>query len=180
MTSTSAPSSRASWRWWLPSRRRNLIDALALAGGLRYIAIAMNTRVSLRLMLVLALLGSFARAAIPDPPTEARTGDRVLADARAEQPLAVMHPQPATPSPSGETSVGLDLRRTMVEQSNLVSARFEQVDAKLYEIVGRLQLLTVCLIALFLGVFVWQISLARQIGALKAQRDTATPSGRLR
>jgi hypothetical protein len=49
----------------------------------------------------------------------------------------------------------------MVEQSNLVSARFEQVEAKLYEIVGRLQLLTVCLIALFLGVLVWQISLAR-------------------
>jgi hypothetical protein len=140
----------------------------------------MNTRVSLRLTLALALLGSFARAAIPDPPIEARTGDRVVADARAEQPLPVMHPQPASPSPSGETSVPLDLRRQMVEQSNLVSARFEQVNAKLYQIVGRLQLLTVCLIALFLGVFVWQISLARQIGALKAQRDPATPSGRLR
>ncbi len=63
---------------------------------------------------------------------------------------------------------------------NLVSARFDQVEAKLYEIVGRLQLLTLCLIALFLGVFVWQISLARQIGALKAARRAATPaSGRL-
>ena len=89
-------------------------------------------------------------------------------------------PQPASPPSSAETSALPDLRRQIVEQSNLVSARFEQVEAKLYEIVGRLQLLTVCLIALFLGVLVWQISLARQIGALKAQRGAVTPSGRLR
>jgi hypothetical protein len=140
----------------------------------------MNVRTSFRLTLALTLFGSFARAAIPDPPIEARAGERVAADARAEQPLAVMHPQPGLPSPSGETSAPLDLQRQMVEQSYLVSARFEQVEAKLYEIVGRLQLLTACLIALFLGVFVWQISLARQIGALKAHRDAATLSGRLR
>jgi hypothetical protein len=64
----------------------------------------------------------------------------------------------------------------MVGQRSLVSARFEQVEAKLYELVGRLQLLTAFLIALFLGVFVWQISLSRQIGELKAARRTATPA----
>ena len=140
----------------------------------------MKARASLQLTLLTVFLGSVARAAIPDPPIQVRTGERVAAEARAEQPLLPTRPQPASPSPSGDTSALLDLRREMVEQSNLVSARFEQIEAKLYEIVGRLQLLTVCLIALFLGVFVWQISLARQIGALKAERGAATPSSRLR
>jgi hypothetical protein len=133
-----------------------------------------------RLTLAAALLSSLARAAIPNPPFQVRTAERVAADARAEQPISVTGPQPASPPSSAGTSALPDLRRQMVEQSNLVSARFEQVEAKLYEIVGRLQLLTVCLIALFLGVLVWQISLARQIGALKAQRGAVTPSGRLR
>jgi hypothetical protein len=137
-------------------------------------------RTSFRLALALVLFGSFARAAIPDLPIEARKSERVAVDARSEQPLAVTHPQPVPQPPGVETNVPVELRRQMVEQSYLVSARFEQVEAKLYEIVGRLQLLTVCLILLFLGVFVWQISLARQIGALKAQRDAATSSGRLR
>jgi hypothetical protein len=140
----------------------------------------MHARASFRLTLAAALLSSLAQAAIPNPPRQVRTGERVAADARAEQPISVTGPQPASPPSSAETSALPDLRRQMVEQSNLVSARFEQVEAKLYEIVGRLQLLTVCLIALFLGVLVWQISLARQIGALKAQRGAVTPSGRLR
>jgi hypothetical protein len=135
---------------------------------------------SLRLVCALAVAGSIARAAIPDPPIEVRKGDRMVADARAEQPLPGMHPQPASPPATVQTSVPPELQRQMAEQSNLVSARFEQLDAKLYEIVGRLQLLTVCLIALFFGMLVWQVSLARQIGALKAQRGAATPSGRLR
>ena len=141
---------------------------------------AMHARAPFRLTLAAALLSPLARAAIPDPPLEVRTGERVAADARAEQPISVTRSQPDPPPPSAETSALPDLRRQMIEQSNLVSARFEQIEAKLYEIVGRLQLLTVCLIALFLGILVWQISLARQIGALKAQRGAATPSGRLR
>ncbi len=140
----------------------------------------MHARASFRLTLAAALLSSLAQAAIPNPPLQVRTAERVAADARAEQPIPVTRPQPASPPASGETSALPDLRRQMVEQSNLVSARFEQVEAKLYEIVGRLQLLTVCLIALFLGVLVWQISLARQIGALKAQLGAVSPSGRLR
>jgi hypothetical protein len=140
----------------------------------------MHASAPFRLTLAAALFSSLARAAIPNPPVEVRTGERVAADARAEQPIPAMRSQPGPASPSAETSALPNLRRQMFEQSNLVSARFEQVEAKLYEIVGRLQMLTVCLIALFLGILVWQISLARQIGALKAQRGTAAPSGRLR
>jgi len=140
----------------------------------------MHARASFPLTLAAVLVSSLARAAIPDPPLQVQTGERVAADARAEQPISVTRPQPASQPPNAETSALQDLRRQMVEQSNLVSGRFEQVEAKLYEIVGRLQLLTICLIALFLGILIWQISLARQIGALKAQRGAVTPSGRLR
>jgi hypothetical protein len=131
-------------------------------------------------LLALAVFHLLAEAAIPVPPAGVRATERTVADARAEQALAPARTELAAPVPSGGGNQTAELRREMVEQSNLVSARFEQVDAKLYEIVGRLQLLTACLIALFLGVFVWQISLTRQIGALKAARRAATPaSGRL-
>ncbi len=140
-------------------------------------ACPMKARASLRLSLALALVARVATAAIPAPATAPTAADRTAADARAEQSLASPpRALPATALPTDGAAQVADLRREMVGQRNLVSARFEQVEAKLYELVGRLQLLTACLIALFLGVFVWQISLSRQIGELKAARRSATPA----
>jgi hypothetical protein len=143
-------------------------------------AFPMKARAFLRLSLALALVGRVATAAIP-ASSAASPAERTAADARAEQSLASPPRVPAaTAAPTDGAVQVSELRREMVGQRNLVSARFEQVEAKLYELVGRLQLLTACLIALFLGVFVWQISLSRQIGELKAARRAATPvSGRL-
>jgi hypothetical protein len=139
-------------------------------------ALRMKARASLRLSLALALVGRVATAAIP-APSAAPPAERTAADARAEQRLASPpRALPAMAVPTDGAAQVAELRRAMVGQRSLVSARFEQVEAKLYELVGRLQLLTAFLIALFLGVFVWQISLSRQIGELKAARRTATPA----
>jgi hypothetical protein len=136
----------------------------------------MKTRASLRLSLALGLVARVAMAAIPAAATAPEPAERTAADARAEQSLAPPRTLPAAPPASDGAAQVAELRREMVGQRNLVSARFEQLEAKLYELVSRLQLLTACLIAVFLGVFAWQISLSRQIGELRAARRTATPA----
>jgi hypothetical protein len=106
-------------------------------------------------------------AAIPDDRPSDRTAVRMLADARAAEPaVALRGPQSSASAEPRESSEVL--RRELVQQASLLSGRFDEIDGRIYEIVGRLQLLTICLIALFLGMFVWQMSLAREIARLKA------------
>ena len=119
-----------------------------------------------------------ALAAIREP-RPAEKAIRVLADAKAEQPLAAARELQAAPASAPALEVLRDesLRRELLEHSNHLNARFDQLDAKIYEIVGRLQLFAGCLIALFLGMAVWQISIARQIAQLKGARQIGESGG---
>jgi hypothetical protein len=126
---------------------------------------------------VLVFLASFglrpAMAAIREPPSQAGAV-RVLAEAKAEQPspaargLLATAPTVAPPLIAEPRDDGL--RRELAERGSVISARFDALDAKIYEIVGRLQLLAMCLIAMFLGLAVWQVSITRQIAQLRARQ----------
>jgi hypothetical protein len=129
----------------------------------------MAARIGFLLLIVLGLPSGSVFGAIPDPEVRSGTRVRVLADARAVEPAPITRP---LQSPVGQTESLEVLRREVVQQGDLVSARFDDFDARLYEIVGRLQLLTLCLFALFLGIFVWQLSIAREIARLKAAERT--------
>ena len=128
----------------------------------------------------LSLLADDMEAAQLDSGEQVLVGARaVLADAKAEQPLAAARELQAAPAsaPAPEVLHDESLRRELLEHSNHLNARFDQLDAKIYEIVGRLQLLAGCLIALFLGMAVWQISIARQIARLKGARQIGESGG---
>jgi hypothetical protein len=120
----------------------------------------------------LSLAARDAGAALREPrPSE--NAIRVLADAKAEQPSPPARELQAAPSAAALSAgaVGRDesLRRELIEHTSMLNARFDDLDAKIYEIVSRVQLLTGCLIALFLGMAVWQISIARQIAQLRSR-----------
>jgi hypothetical protein len=138
----------------------------------------MKRRCALFFALVFSVATWQALAAIREP-RPAEKAIRVLADAKAEQPLAAARELQAAPASAPALEVLRDesLRRELLEHSNHLNARFDQVDAKIYEIVGRLQLLAGCLIALFLGMAVWQISIARQIAQLKGARQIEESGG---
>ena len=138
----------------------------------------MKRRCALFFALVFSVATRQALAAIREP-RPAEKAIRVLADAKAEQPLAAARELQAAPASAPALEVLRDesLRRELLEHSNHLNARFDQVDAKIYEIVGRLQLLAGCLIALFLGMAVWQISIARQIAQLKDARQIGESGG---
>jgi len=127
----------------------------------------MPARIALVVLSLALFVPRASLAAIRDERPSDRTAVRVLADARAVEPATAPRglQLPAGAQPGESTEV---LRRELVQQGSLLSGRFDEVDGRIYEIVGRLQLLTLCLIALFLGMFVWQISLAREIARLKA------------
>ena len=127
----------------------------------------MPARIALVVLSLALFVPRASLSAIRDERPSDRTAVRVLADARAVEPATAPRglQLPAGAQPGESTEV---LRRELVQQGSLLSGRFDEVDGRIYEIVGRLQLLTLCLIALFLGMFVWQISLAREIARLKA------------
>ena len=112
-------------------------------------------------------------AALREPPAATDNAARVIREAKAEQPspaprtLQAVAPAASAPAVAGPDDSGL--RREVDERLNVLSARFDALDTKIYEIVGRLQLLAVCLIVLFLGLAVWQISITRQIAQLRYQ-----------
>jgi hypothetical protein len=138
----------------------------------------MKRRCALFFALAFSVATRQALAAIREPRPDEKA-IRVLADAKAEQPLAAARELQAAPASAPALEVLRDesLRRELLEHSNHLNARFDQVDAKIYEIVGRLQLLAGCLIALFLGMAVWQISIARQIAQLKGARQIGESGG---
>jgi len=129
-------------------------------------------RSALGLALAFSLGAGAATAAIREP----RPADpvRVLAEAKAEQPSPPPRSMQAAPAAAPAVSVDPrhdeELRREMLERGNVMDARFDALDAKIYEIVGRLQLLAGCLIALFLGLAVWQISISRQLAQLRGRQ----------
>jgi len=131
----------------------------------------MSTRTAALLLVALGFACEPAFGAIPDARLTNGARVRVLADARAIAPVAVTPPLQAPPSAAEPDPVDV-LRREVIQQGNVVSARFDDFDSRLYEIVGRLQLLTLCLFALFLGIFVWQLSLTREVARLKASART--------
>jgi len=111
-------------------------------------------------------------------PRSPETSIRVLADAKAEQPSPAPRAlQAAVGAPATEPAWDDGLRRELLERSSLLNARFDELDAKIYEIVGRLQLLAGCLIAMFLGMAAWQVSIARQIARLKGARQIEQSGG---
>jgi len=128
---------------------------------------------------VLALVHD-ARAVVRASRSAERAPVRVLADIRAQEalpaPAAVAAPAAAAAAPSFERQ-SERLRHEIFAQLNSVSARFEDLDARIYEIVGRLQLLAVCLIAFFIGVLVWQMSLTRQMARIEAERRASESGG---
>jgi hypothetical protein len=140
----------------------------------------MKRRCAVFFALVFSVASRQALAAIREP-RPAEKAIRVLADAKAEQPLAAARELQAAPAstsaPAPEVVHDESLRRELLEHSNHLNARFDQLDAKIYEIVGRLQLLAGCLIALFLGMAVWQIWIARQIAQLKGARQIGESGG---
>ena len=127
----------------------------------------MVARIALLVLSLALFVPRAPLAAIPEERPPDRSAVRMLADARAMEPAAAPRGQQsiASAQPGESTEV---LRREVVQQASLLSGRFDEIDGRIYEIVGRLQLLTLCLIALFLGMFVWQLSLAREIARLKA------------
>lgn len=125
-------------------------------------------------------LADDARALVREPRSAERAPVRVLADIRAQEALparaAAAAPAAAAAVPSFEQE-SERLRHEIFAQLNSVSARFEELDARIYEIVGRLQLLAVCLIAFFIGVLVLQMSLMRQMARIEAERRGSESGG---
>jgi len=117
-----------------------------------------------------------ASAALREPPSARESAVRVMSDAKAEQPspapraLQAAPAAPAAPAPAVADPRDDGMRREIDERFNVMSARFDALDAKIYEVVGRLQLLAICLIVLFLGLAVWQVSITRQIAQLRARQ----------
>ena len=115
-----------------------------------------------------------ARAVVRAPRSAERVPVRVLADIRAQEALPAPAAAAAVPSFEQQSE---PLRHEIFAQLNSVSARVEELDARIYEIVGRLQLLAVCLIAFFIGVLVWQMSLTRQMARIEAERRASESGG---
>jgi hypothetical protein len=136
----------------------------------------MRARVILLAVALLASVGvERVSAAIPTPYSTTKTHARMISDAKA-----------AEPSPdrtAASTSAGLEadlrelLQRAMRERDNIWSARLDEIDARMYEVVGRLHLLAACLIGLLLALFVWLASVARQVARLSGQGRVDRSSG---
>jgi len=132
------------------------------------------------LVLALALI-SWARAAeaaIPAARLSDKTDARVAAEVRAEQASPSLRAAPA-PNAAAEAEAQVILQRALRERDNLWNARFDDIHSRLYEVVGRLQLLAACLVAVVLAMFVWMQSIARQVARLSAE-VRAERSGGLR
>jgi len=121
---------------------------------------------------VLLVAGGGARsvfAAIPETTPQQAGAARVVAEAKASQPLSSRVVSP--PLPLQEV---LDAwQRQLRERTNAADARMEEFDRRTYEIVGRLQLLVGFLIIVLLGVFVWLLELSRRIALLETDRGPA-------
>ena len=130
------------------------------------------------ILVVASLIGSVAveqgLAAIPKPHAASKAQPRMVADAKAAElaPARIVAAPPAAP----EVDLQELLQRAIRERDNIWSARLDDIDARLYEVVGRMQLLGACLIGLLLGMFVWLASVARQVAQL-AGEERADRSG---
>jgi hypothetical protein len=110
-----------------------------------------------------------ALAAIPETTPQQARAARVVAEAKASQPLSSRVLSP--PLPLQEV---LDAwPRQLRERTNAADARMEELDRRTYEIVGRLQLLVGFLIIVLLGVFVWLLELSRRLALLETDRGPA-------
>jgi hypothetical protein len=129
-------------------------------------------------LFVVSLIGSLAVertwAAIPTPHAARKARARMVADAQAAQPAVGVVPAPGV---TLEADPGDVLQRVIRERDNVVSARLDEIDARIYEVVGRLELLAACLIALLLGMFVWLASIARHVAQLAAEVRGVHSSG---
>src|SRR5207248_1315402 len=98
----------------------------------------MKRRCTLFFALVFSVATQQALAAIREPRPDEKA-IRVLADAKAEQPLAAARELQAAPAsaPAPEVLRDESLRRELLEHSNHLNARFDQVDAKIYEVAGQ-------------------------------------------
>ncbi len=114
---------------------------------------------------VLALVSSasLASAAVRTPSVFAEESpDAAMSDAKATARSASQAPHPAPAPESAPSEEVGELRRAWLQQHNVLSARVDELEARLYEIVGRLQVLTGCLILFLTGILVAMIEVWRR------------------
>jgi hypothetical protein len=114
-------------------------------------------------------------AAIPAPRPSRESQARMVADAKAAEPSPV-RVVPASPAgPEAERLVLLE--RVLRQHDNLWSARLDDLHARIYEVVGQVQLVAACLIGLLLAMFVWLASITRQVAQLTAEQRAERSGG---
>ena len=122
------------------------------------------------ILLVVSLLVTVAAgqvlAAIPAQRPTHKAQARMVADAKAAEP-APTHAITASPASPGAEQLLL-LERVLRQRDNLWSARLDDLHARIYEVVGQVQLVATCLIGLLLAMFVWLASITRQVVELGA------------
>ena len=128
-------------------------------------------RRSVLTLLVLLVTGEGAKiafAAIPETTRPQAGASRVVVEAKGSQAL----PSRTLPPPLQLQDVVDAWQRQLREHASAMEARMEELNARTYEIVGRLQLLVGSFVVLLLGVFVWLLELSRRLAALEADRRT--------